>query len=90
MEQPPLLEVLRDRAFFTVTDLGSLGTVAVDKPTPGHAIIGQVLADLKNGPLTHLPSGMLTANNAWLVLTVMVFNLTRAAGSVADRTGQLA
>ena len=31
-----------------------------------HAIIEQVIADLKAGPLAHLPSGMLSANAAWL------------------------
>jgi hypothetical protein len=30
----------------------------------GHAIVEQVIADLKNGPLAHLPSGKFTANAA--------------------------
>jgi hypothetical protein len=29
-----------------------------------HAVIEQVIADLKAGPLTHLPSGKFTANSA--------------------------
>jgi Transposase DDE domain group 1 len=49
-----------------------------------HAIIEQVHADLKNGPLAHLPSGKFAANSAWLVLAAMAFNLTRAAGSLAS------
>jgi Transposase DDE domain group 1 len=49
-----------------------------------HAIIEQVHADLKNGPLAHLPSGMFAANSAWLVLAAMAFNLLRAAGSLAS------
>jgi hypothetical protein len=38
---------------------------------------------LKNSALAHLPSGVFTANAAWLVLAVIAFNLTRAAGTVA-------
>ncbi len=49
-----------------------------------HAIIEQVIADLKNGPLAHLPSGSFTANSAWLVCAAMAFNLTRAAGTLAS------
>ncbi|ANG86901.1 hypothetical protein A8L33_15065 (plasmid) [Microbacterium aurantiacum] len=33
---------------------------------------------------------MFTANSAWLVLAVIAFNLTRAAGLIADRAGRLA
>jgi hypothetical protein len=50
-----------------------------------HAIIEQVIADLKNGSLTHLPSGRFNANGAWLVLATMSINLTRAAGALASR-----
>lgn len=49
-----------------------------------HAIIEQVIADLKDGPLAHLPSGKFNANGAWLALATMAFNLTRAAGSLAS------
>jgi hypothetical protein len=49
-----------------------------------HAIIEQVIADLKNGPLAHLPSGRFSANGAWLVLAAIAFNLTRAAGTLAS------
>lgn len=33
---------------------------------------------------------MFTANSAWLVLAVIAFNPTRAAGVLADRGGRLA
>ena len=56
----------------------------------GHAIIEQVHADLKGGPLAHLPSGVFTANSAWLILAVIAFNLTRTAGLIADHAGRLA
>jgi DDE family transposase len=49
-----------------------------------HAIIEQVNADLKGGPLAHLPSGSFAANSAWLVLAAMAFNLTRGAGALAS------
>ena len=62
-----------------------LDTVAADKTHRGHAIIEQAHADLKAGPLAHLPSGRINANAAWLVLAVIAFNLTRAAATL---TGQ--
>src|SRR4051794_34735653 len=49
-----------------------------------HAIIEQVHADLKAGPLAHLPSGSFAANSAWLVLAAIAFHLTRAAGALAS------
>jgi len=50
-----------------------------------HAVIEQVIADLKNGPVAHLPSGKFTANSAWLALAVIAFNLLRAAGTLTSR-----
>jgi hypothetical protein len=46
-----------------------------------HAIVEQVIAELKNGPLAHLPSGVFTANVAWLVCAAIAHNLTRAAAA---------
>ncbi|WUN32160.1 IS1380 family transposase [Kitasatospora sp. NBC_00315] len=48
-----------------------------------HAVIEQVIADGKSGPLAHLPSGRFQANNAWLTLWAIAFNLLRAAGCLA-------
>jgi hypothetical protein len=81
--QASLFELWRFHAFFTTTDPQVLDTVAADKTHRGHAIIEQIHADLKNSALAHLPSGKFTANSAWLVLAVMAFNLTRAAGTLA-------
>lgn len=81
--QGTLFDVWRFHAFFTTADPDLLDTVAADKTHRGHAVIEQVHADLKNSALAHLPSGVFTANAAWLVLAVIAFNLTRAAGSVA-------
>jgi Transposase DDE domain group 1 len=89
-EQPTLFDTWRHHAFFTTTDPETMDTVAADKTHRGHAIIEQVHADLKHGPLAHLPSGVFAANSAWLVLAVIAFNLTRAAGLLADHGGRLA
>ena len=90
VEQPTLFDVYRHHAFFTTTNKDDMGSVAADKTHRAHAIIEQVHADLKAGPLAHLPSGVFTANSAWLVLAVIAFNLTRAAGIIADQAGRLA
>jgi hypothetical protein len=90
VEQLTLFDMWRHHAFFTTTDPEQMDTVSADKTHRAHAIIEQVNADLKNGPLAHLPSGVFTANSAWLVLAVIAFNLTRAAGAAADHAGRLA
>ncbi len=55
-----------------------------EKAHRAHAIVEQVIADLKNGPLAHLPSGSFAANSAWVVCAAMAFNLTRSAGVLAS------
>ena len=82
--QDTLFDVWRFHAFFTTTDPAILDTVAADKTHRHHAVIEQVHADLKGSALAHLPSGVFTANAAWLVLAVIAFNLTRAAASLTD------
>ena len=81
--QDGLFDVWRFHAFFTTTDPTVLDTVTADQVHRRHAIIEQVHADLKNSALAHLPSGVFTANAAWLVLAVIAFNLTRAAATLA-------
>lgn len=71
----------RFHAFFTTTATKVLDTVAADKTHRHHAVIEQVHADLKESALAHLP--VFTANAAWLVLAVIAFNFTCAAGTVA-------
>ena len=79
--QGELFRVWRHHAVFTDSTRPML---TVEAEHRRHAIIEQVHADLKNGPLAHLPSGSFAANSAWLVLAVMAFNLTRATGSLAS------
>jgi len=68
-------------AVFTNSPLPML---EAEKAHRAHAIVEQVIADLKNGPLAHLPSGHFWANSAWLVCATIAFNLTRAAGTLAS------
>jgi hypothetical protein len=59
--------------------------VQAEEQHRGHAIIEQVIADLSDGPLAHLPSGRFTANAAWLAIAAIAHNLTRAVGTLAGR-----
>ena len=79
--QNPLFTVYRYHGVFTNSPLPML---EAEKAHRGHAIVEQVIADLKNGPLAHLPSGRSWANSAWLVCAAMAFNLIRTAGSLAS------
>ena len=79
--QSELFTAYRYHAVFTNSPLP---TLAAEKAHRAHAIIEQVIADLKNGPLAHLPSGQFWANSSWLVCATIAFNLTRAAGTLAS------
>jgi hypothetical protein len=79
--QGELFRVWRHHAVFTDSPLRMLDAEADHRR---HAIIEQVIADLKAGPLAHLPSGKFTANAVWLVLALIAFNLFRAAGTLAS------
>ena len=59
--------------------------VQAEEQHRGHAVIEQLLADLNDGPLAHLPSGKFNANAAWLAIAAIAHNLTRAAGALARR-----
>ena len=80
-EQQELFSLYRYHAVFSDSPLT---LVQAEKTHRGHAVIEQVHADLKNGPLAHLPSGSFQANSAWLVMAAIAFNLTRAAGCLAS------
>jgi len=79
--QSELFTAYRYHAVFTNSPIPMLAAEAAHR---AHAIVEQVIADLKNGPLAHLPSGKFAANSAWLVCAAMAFNLTRAAGALAS------
>jgi len=82
-QQGELFAAYRYHAVFTDSPLT---LIQAEKHHRGHAIIEQVHADLRSGPLAHLPSGSFAANSAWLVLAAIAFNLTRAAGALASTT----
>lgn len=80
IRQGELFTVYRHHAFITNTTLDKIDADAVHR---GHAIVEQVIAELKAGPLAHLPSGKHTANAAWLALAVIAFNISRTAAVAA-------
>jgi Transposase DDE domain group 1 len=82
-EQGELFPIWRHHAVFTDSPLPMVDAEADHRR---HAVIEQVIADLKNGPLAHLPSGKFMVNSAWLVLAVIAFNLLRAAGALASQS----
>jgi Transposase DDE domain group 1 len=79
--QSELFASYRHHAVFTDSPQPML---AAETTHRSHAIVEQVIADLKNGPLAHMPSGRFAANSAWTVLAAIAFNLTRAAGALAS------
>jgi hypothetical protein len=78
--QTEAFAVYRYHAVFTDSTEPMLAAEATHRD---HAIIEQVIAELKNGPLAHLPSGKFAANAAWLACAAIAFNLTRAAAVLA-------
>ncbi|HEY5182300.1 MAG TPA: IS1380 family transposase [Dermatophilaceae bacterium] len=79
--QGELFPDYRHHAVFTDSPLTML---QAEKSHRAHAIVEQVIADLKAGALAHLPSSSFSANGAWLALAAISFNLTRAAGAIAS------
>ena len=80
-EQGELFPAWRYHPFFTDSPFATLDAKAQHRH---HAVIEQVIADGKAGPLAHLPSGDFNANAAWLILWAMSYNLLRAAGALAS------
>ncbi|KDN85571.1 transposase [Kitasatospora cheerisanensis KCTC 2395] len=79
--QGELFKVWRFHAVFTDSPYP---LVEAERYHRAHAIVEQVLADLEDSALGHLPSGRFTANAAWLTLAALAHNLTRAAGALAS------
>lgn len=78
--QGELFTTWRHHAFITNVPLDAVTT---DRHHRAHAIVEQVIAELKAGPLAHLPSGHFPANAVWLACSVIAFNLSRAAAVAA-------
>jgi hypothetical protein len=79
--QGELFDTWRHHAFVTNS---TLPVIDADETHRDHAIIEQVIAELKSGPLAHAPSGSFAANSAWLALGCTAFNIMRAAGAAAS------
>lgn len=77
----------RPHAFITNS---TLTAIDADTTHPRHAIVEQVIAELKDGPLAHLPSGRYPANAAWVACAVIAFNLVRAAVAAGMATARWA
>jgi len=78
--QDELFSVYRYHAVFTDSTAPMLIAEAHHRD---HAIVEQVIADLKSSALKHFPSGSFNANGAWLACAVIAHNLARAAGVLA-------
>jgi hypothetical protein len=80
-DQGELFATYRYHAVFTDSPFDMIQAEADHRR---HAVIEQVIADGKAGPLAHLPSGHFQANAAWLTCWAIAHNLLRAAGALAS------
>lgn len=80
-EQGELFATYRHHAFITNS---SLALVEADQRHRDHAIVEQVIAELKDNALAHLPSGKYAANAAWVACAVIAFNIARASAVAAN------
>lgn len=81
-EQKELFASYRHHAFITNS---TLSLVEADERHRDHAIIEQVIAELKEGPLAHLPSGKYAANAAWVAHAAIAFNIARASAVATNQ-----
>jgi len=64
------------RHFAFITNCGE-EIAMVEAEHREHAVVEQVIADLKDQALAHFPSGQFNANGAWVVLGALAHNLLR-------------
>jgi hypothetical protein len=65
-----------------------LGLIDAEKDHRRHAIVEQVIADAKSGPLANLPSSDFQANAAWLALAAITHNPQASAAAPAPRAAR--
>ncbi len=80
--QGELFTVYRCHAVFTNSTEPTLTSEAHHRD---HAIVEQVIADLRDSAMAHFPSSF-SANGAWLTCAVIAYNLTRATAILANGT----
>ena len=78
--QGELFATWRPHAFITSSDLPTIEAHEVHR---GHAIVEQVIAELKDGPLAHLPLGTVRRQRRLGLLATTAFNIARAAAVAA-------
>lgn len=81
--QGQLFPTWRYHAF--VTNLGG-SAWQLDRYHRHHAVVELSIRDLKAGPLAHLPSGVFSANSAWLQCAVLAHNLIRWTAALGGTT----
>jgi hypothetical protein len=70
-------ELWPDWRHFAFLTNRSDGLAVVEAEHRDHAVVEQVIVDLKDQALAHFPSGHFHANGAWTVLAALAHNLTR-------------
>jgi Transposase DDE domain group 1 len=73
-------ELWPDWRHFCVITKRSEDIALVEAEHREHAVVEQVIADLKDQALAHFPSGHFCANAAWTVLAALAHNLVAGAG----------
>jgi Transposase DDE domain group 1 len=73
----PQAELWPDWRHFCFVTNRSEDIALVEAEHRDHAIVEQVIADLKDQALAHFPSGHFHANSAWTVLAALTHNLLR-------------
>lgn len=73
----PQAELWPDWRHFCVITNRTEDITLVDAEHREHAVVEQVIADLKDQALAHFPSGHFHANGAWTVLAALAHNLLR-------------
>jgi hypothetical protein len=73
----PQAELFPDWRHFAFVTNRAEDIVVVEAEHRDHAVVEQVIADLKDQALAHFPSGHFHANGAWTVLAALAHNLLR-------------
>ena len=70
-------ELFPDRRHFAFLTNRTETIALVEAEHREHAVVEQVIADLKDQALAHFPTGHYSANGAWTVLAALAHNLLR-------------
>jgi Transposase DDE domain group 1 len=73
----PQAELFPDWRHFAFLTNRTEDITTVEAEHRDHAVVEQVISDLKDQALAHFPSGHFTANGAWTVLAALAHNLLR-------------